>query len=138
MEDTKKIKDHPDYHNVMADIWNYYLKIGGDQHQKFEFKSLLSDKSLMKTSAVYNFIGTLSKLDPTIQYGVVQLAEQLAQAMPDMSTFKYFNQNFDDFFSSNEFSLTRKIHPSRFGSHFFNVGNLGKLLSLVERRNIRE
>ena len=43
VKETEKVKDNPEYHSVMADIWNYYLKNVDDP--QFTFKSLLSDKN---------------------------------------------------------------------------------------------
>jgi hypothetical protein len=74
VKETEKVKDNPEYHSVMADIWNYYLKNVDDP--QFTFKSLLSDKSLMKTSFAYNLITILSKFAPTIRKNVLQLAEE--------------------------------------------------------------
>ena len=72
VKDTKKVNDDPYYHSIMATIWNYYLKNVDDP--QFTFKSLLSDKSLMKTSFAYNLITILSKFAPTIRKNVLQLA----------------------------------------------------------------
>lgn len=110
VKDTEKIKDNPEYYSVMADIWNYYLKNVDDPQQKFEFESLLSDKSLMKTSLIYNFLTMLSNFAPTIKRNVLQLTERNALAMVNMPTLKSFNQNFDRLFrKTNLFSLARKV-----------------------------
>ena len=126
VKDTEKIKDNPEYHSVMADIWNYYLKNVDDPQQKFEFESLLSDKIFMKTSFAYNFMTMLSNFAPTIQNNVLQLSERNAFAMVNNMPIilKSFNQNFDRLFRKTNLVALAKTRPSRFDSHFSNAGNV--------------
>lgn len=84
VEDTKKLKNDPNYIRIMADIWNNYLKpnekANVGEGQRFDFQLVLSDMNLMQTTAAYNFVYTLSKFPPTLQDEVVKLMIQAAEA----------------------------------------------------------
>ncbi len=77
VEDTKKLKDDPNFLCVMADIWNNYLEPNEKKNvgngQRFDFQLVLSDLKLIEATAAYNFISALSKLPPSVQNEVVQL-----------------------------------------------------------------
>lgn len=85
VEDTKKLENDPNYIRIMADIWNNYLKPNENNNvgvigQRFDFQLVLSNNNLTKTTAVFNFISTLSKLDSTVQNKVIQLMTKIAEA----------------------------------------------------------
>ena len=84
-EDTQILENDPSFLRLMTDIWNNYLKpnenknVGVNGGQRFNFRLVLSN-SLTKTTAVFNFISTLSKLDSTVQNKVIQLITNIAEA----------------------------------------------------------
>jgi hypothetical protein len=83
VEDTTKLRDDPNYLRVMADIWDNYLKPNEKKNvgdgQRFDFQAVLSNRELMEATTSYNFIATLSKLDPSAQKRVVQLIINAAE-----------------------------------------------------------
>lgn len=84
VEDTEKLKKDPNFLKVLADIWNFHLKPNektnvGDG-QRFDFQLVLSDTNLINKTATYTLIGTISKLDPTVQNKAIQLIINAAEA----------------------------------------------------------
>jgi hypothetical protein len=84
-EDTQILRNDPSYLRLMTDIWNNYLKPNENNNvgvigQRFDFQLVLSNNNLTKTTAVFNFISTLSKLDSTVQNKVIQLMTKIAEA----------------------------------------------------------
>ena len=82
-EDTQILENDLSYLRFMADTRNNCL-IPNEKNvcvngQRFDFRLVLSN-NLTKTTAVFNFISTLSKLDSTVQNKVIQLITNIAEA----------------------------------------------------------
>ncbi len=77
VKDTEKMNNNSDYHSLMADIWNYYLKNVSDPQQNFTFKTLLLDNSIKISQQYKNLFTILSNIDPSTQTDVIKLGVAL-------------------------------------------------------------
>jgi hypothetical protein len=84
VEETMKLKNDPNYLQMMASILENFLKPYekknvGDGEQ-FDYQAALSNMDHMGATVPYNIVASLSKLDPSAQRRVVQVMIKAANA----------------------------------------------------------
>jgi hypothetical protein len=113
VEDTTKLRDDPNYLRVMADIWNNYLEPNEKKNvgdgQRFDFQTILSNRELIEATVSYNFIATLSKLDPSAQERVVQLLINAAENTVGTDLALTLSQRFNNLLQVSRYPAAGKM-----------------------------